>query len=44
MIFVPAPLDNYGTRVRPRIRAGISIRVIHRYLDIHGYSRVPMDF
>jgi len=44
MIFVSAPLDNYGTHARPRIRAGISIRVIHEYLDTHGYSRVPMDF
>jgi len=44
MISVPAPLDNYGTRARPHIRAGISIRVIHGYLDTHRYSRVPMDF
>ena len=44
MITVPAPLDNYDTRARPHIRAGISIRVIHGYLDTHGYSRVPMDF
>ena len=44
MISVPAPLDNYGTRFRPHIRAGISIRVIHGYLDTHRYSRVPMDF
>jgi len=42
MISVPAPLDNYGTRARPR--AGISIRVIHGYLDTHGYSRVPINF
>jgi len=44
MISVPAPLDNYGTRARPYICAGISIRVIHMYLDTHGYSRVPMNF
>jgi len=44
MISVPAPLDNYGTRARPRIRAGISIRVIHGYLDTHGYSWVPWIF
>ena len=44
MISVPVPLDNYDTRVRPHIRAGISIRVIHGYLDTHGYSRVPMDY
>ena len=31
------------THARPHIRAGISIRVIHGYLDTHGYSRVPMD-
>ena len=43
IISVPAPLDKYGTRARPHIRAGISIRVIHGYLDTHGYSRVPMD-
>jgi hypothetical protein len=43
MISVPVPLDNYGTRARPRTRAGISIRVIHGYLDTHRYSRVPMD-
>ena len=42
MISVPTPLDKYGTR--PHTRAGISIRVIHGYLDTHGYSRVPMDF
>jgi len=44
MISVPAPLDKYGTRIRPHIRAGISIRVIHGYLDTHRYLRVPMDF
>ena len=44
MISVPAPLDNYGTRVHPRIRAGISILVIHGYLDTHKYLRVPMNF
>jgi len=44
MISVLATLDNYGTRVRPHIRTGISIRVIHRYLDTHGYSQLPMDF
>jgi len=43
MISVPAPLDKYGTRTRPHIRAGISIRVIHGYLDTNGYLRVPMD-
>jgi len=42
MISVPAPLDKY--RTRPHIRAGISIRVIHGYLDTHGYPRVPMNF
>jgi len=44
MIFVPAPLDKYGTRVRPRTRARISIQIIYRYLDTHGYSRIPMIF
>jgi len=44
MISVPAPLDKYGTRTRPHICAGISIRVIHGYLDTNGYPRVPMDF
>jgi len=41
---IPAPLDNYGTRTRPHIRVGISIRIIHGYLDTHGYSRVPINF
>jgi len=44
MISVPAPLDKYGTRTRPHIRTGISIRVIHGYLDTNRYPRVPMDF
>ena len=44
MISVPVPLDKYGTRIRPHIRAGISIRVLHGYLDTHRYPRVPMDF
>jgi len=44
MISVPTPLNKYGTRTRPHIRAGISIRVIHGYLGTHGYPRVPMDF
>jgi len=44
MISVPVPLDKYGIRARPHICAGISIRVIHGYLDTHGYSRVPIDF
>jgi len=44
MISVPAPLDKYGTRARPHTHAGISIWVIHEYLDTHGYSRVPMYF
>jgi len=44
MIYVSASLDNYGTRARPRIRAAISIRVIHWYLDTHRYSRVSINF
>ena len=42
MIYLPASLDQYGARVRPR--AGISIRVIHEYLDTYGYSWVPINF
>jgi len=37
VISVYAPLDKYGTRACPRTRAGISIRVIHAYLDTHGF-------
>jgi len=44
MISVFAPLDKYGTRVCPHIRAGISIRIIHGYLDTHKYLRVPLNF
>jgi len=44
MISVFAPLYKYDTRVRPHTHAGISIRVIHMYLDTHRYSRVPMGF
>jgi len=44
MISVPAHLDKYGIRARSHADAGISIRVIHEYLDIHGYLWVPIDF
>ena len=44
VIWYPAPLDKYSIRARLHTHAGISIWVIHGYLDTHGYSRVPMDF
>jgi len=34
----------YGTRACTHTRAGIYIRLIHGYLDTHGYPRVPIDF
>jgi len=41
---IPVRVSLYGTRARPHTCAGISIQVIHMYLDTHGYSWVPMDF
>jgi len=44
MISVPVSLDRYSTRICSRTCAGISIQVIHMYLDTYEYSREPMDF
>jgi len=44
IISVSVLLDKYSTCARLHTRTGISIRVIHIYLDTHGYSRVPMNF